>query len=134
MNEHNKRINIESELNRANDALKAAELLAQNDLCNDAVSKLYYVLLYCVRALLLLKGIEARSHEGALRMFGLHFIREGLIEVSYSHIFSKMMKYREEADYNPHYYFTREDYAEYKKEVDEFSEMVSTYLKNAGFR
>ena len=32
--------------------------------------------------------------------------------------FSRLMKYREEADYNPSYMFTREDYIELKKEPD----------------
>jgi len=133
MNDHNKRLNIDSELKRAADAMKATVLLAQNGLYSDAVSKLYYILLYYVRALLMTKGIEARSHEGALRMLGLHFVREGLIQPKLSHTFSKLMKYREEADYNPLYDFTGDDYGEFKGEVDEFIGVVHLHLKDAGY-
>ena len=57
------------------------------------------------RALLLLKELEPRSHEGVLRLFGLHFVKNGPFEAADSHIVSKMMKLREEADYNPSYTF-----------------------------
>jgi len=70
MNEENKRENIREEIDRAMDAIKAAQLLFENGFVRDAISKLYYSLLYSVRALLLAKGLEPKSHEGALRLFG----------------------------------------------------------------
>jgi uncharacterized protein (UPF0332 family) len=67
VNEENKRANIQEEMQSAAEARKAAELLFVNGFVKDAVSKLYYFLLYGVRALLLAKGVEPKSHEGALR-------------------------------------------------------------------
>ncbi len=99
MMEENKRENIREEIERATEVRKAAELLFSNNFIKDAVSKLYYFLLYSVRALLLTKGLEPKSHEGALRLFGLHFVKEGLFMAQDSHVFSKLMKFREEADY-----------------------------------
>ena len=116
MNEENKRENIREEVDRANEAIRAVNLLFENGFVKDAVSKLYYSLLYAVRALLLTKGLEPKSHEGALRLFGLHFVKSGAFEAKDSHIFSKLMKYREEADYNPSYTFTREDFIKFKKQ------------------
>ncbi len=101
MIEDNKRKNIREEMEKAANSIKAATLLFDNGFINDAVSKLYYFTLYNIRALLLTKGIEPRSHEGTLRLFGLHFVKEGPFEPKTSHTFSKLMKYREEADYNP---------------------------------
>jgi len=75
MNEENKKANIREEIERADEAIKAADLLFDNGFLKDAVSKLYYSLLYCIRALLLTKGLEPKSHEGALRLFGLHFVK-----------------------------------------------------------
>lgn len=133
MKERNKRENIKSELERASKAMDAATLLSENDFLNDAISRLYYFLLYNIRALLLTKGLEPKSHEGVLRLFGLHFIREGIFEPKASHIFSKLMKYREEADYNPVYMFTREDVAEFKKEAEALSNKIKIYLKENGY-
>ncbi|MEW6095070.1 MAG: HEPN domain-containing protein [bacterium] len=133
MTQKNRRENIKSELERAAKVMDAATLLSKNDFLNDAISRLYYFLLYNIRALLLTKGLEPKSHEGALRLFGLHFIKEGIFETKTSHIFSKLMKYREEADYNPLYLFTKEDFAEFKKEAEELSDRIKIYLKEKGY-
>ena len=118
MTEDNKKLNIAEELSRAKKSIRAVGLLFEGGLVNDAVSRLYYYVLYHIRAVLLSKGLEPKSHEGALRLFGLHFVKEGQFEAKTSHVFSKLMKYREEADYNPSYAFTKEDYTELRREAD----------------
>ena len=130
MIDKNKMENIREEIERASQTMSAAILLFDNNLINDAVSRLYYFLLYNVRALLLTKGLEPKSHEGALRLFALHFIKEKLFEPKDSHVFSKLMKYREEADYNPSYVFTKDDFTDFKKEAEALSIKIQSYLKN----
>lgn len=133
MKEKNKKENILEELQRAMRAMGAANLLFNNGFLNDALSRLYYFLLYNIRALLLTKGFEPKSHEGALRLFALHFVKERLFVAKDSHIFSKLMKYREEADYNPSYVFTREDFVEFKKEAENLSYKIKNYLKRESY-
>lgn len=93
MIEENIKKDILEELNRAREALMSAELLFERGLLRDSISRLYYFVLYNVRALLLTKGLEPRSHEGALRLLSLHFIKEGILEPKMAHIFSRLMKY-----------------------------------------
>ena len=130
MIDKNKMENIREEIERASQTMSASTLLFDNNLINDAVSRLYYFLLYNIRALLLTKGLEPKSHEGALRLFALHFIKEKLFEPKDSHVFSKLMKYREEADYNPSYVFTKDDFTDFKKEAEALSIKIKSYLKN----
>lgn len=129
MMEENKKENIREEIERASRTMNAATLLFDNNLINDAVSRLYYFLLYHIRALLLSKGLEPKSHEGALRLFALHFIKEKLFDPKDSHVFSKLMKYREEADYNPSYVFSKDDFTDFKKEAEALSIKIKSYLK-----
>ena len=133
MIEENKRENIREEIERATETRRAAELLFSNDFTKDAISKLYYFLLYSVRALLLTKGLEPKSHEGALRLFGLHFVKEGLFMAQDSHVFSKLMKFREEADYNPSYIFTMEDFKDLAMEADNLFLKIRAYLKDKDY-
>ena len=128
MTEENRKENIRAELERAAEALKAADLLFENGYVGDTVSRLYYVVLYHVRAILLSKGLEPRSHEGALRLLGLHFIREDILEKGIAQIFSKLMKFREEADYNPVSMFTKEDYIAYRGEAEHLTTAIREYL------
>ena len=133
MTEENKKENIKNELDRASKAIDAAILLFENDFLNDAVSRLYYFLLYNIRALLLTEGLEPKSHEGSLRLLGLHFVKKGIFETKASHIFAKLMKYREEADYNPSSIFTREDFVEFRKEAEYLSDKIRDYLVKKGY-
>lgn len=133
MTDKNIRLSVAEELVRAVDAQKAVDLLYDNGLITDAVSKLYYYLLYHIRALLLTKSLEPRSHEGALRLFGLHFVKPDIFDSGSSHIFSRLMKYREEADYNPSYTFTKDDFEQFRNETLSLTARIDTYLKDKGF-
>lgn len=133
MTEENKKENIKSELDRASEVLLAADTLFNNGLVKDAISRLYYFLFYNLRALLLMEGFEPKSHEGVLRLFGLHFVKPGVFEPEASHIFTRLMKYREEADYNPFYVFTAEDFVQFRKEAEYLSDKITSYLKGKGY-
>jgi len=125
--------NAREELSRAADFLQAADLLFANNLINDAVSRLYYFVLFTIRALLLSKGLQPKSHEAALRLFAQHFVKEKIFDHQTAHIFSKLMKYREEADYNPSYVFSREDFLVFKKEAAALAERIRDYLNTHVF-
>jgi hypothetical protein len=43
------------------------------------------------------------------------------------------MKFREEADYNPSYMFTKEDFIELEKEADNLFGKIKNYLKEKGY-
>ena len=124
---------MRAELDRATEALAAATLLYENGYISDAISRLYYFVLYNIRALLLSKGLEPRSHDGALRLLGLHFVREGLMDKRAAQVFSKLMKFREEADYNPISMFAKEDFTAFKGEAEILAASVKSYLVRGQF-
>lgn len=132
MNQENKKENISEELARARDCLTEAQILSSHELYTGAVSRLYYYVLHGVRALLLTKGFEPKTHEGALRLLSMHFVKSGIIRRDTSHVFTRLMKYREEADYNPSYVFTKEDYARFKVEADSLFELIIECLRKEG--
>ncbi|MGC8813731.1 HEPN domain-containing protein [Dictyoglomus sp.] len=64
MKDENIRLNVKEEIERAKEAHKSANILFENGLIKDAISRLYYYTLHMVRALLFTKGFEPKSHEG----------------------------------------------------------------------
>lgn len=124
---------VAEELERAQVSLKSARLLTENGLFSDAVSRLYYYALYHVRALLLTVDLEPRSHEAALRLFGLHFVKNGSLAPAASHLFSRLMKYREEADYNPSYVFDRSDVDQLFEDTMHVTEQIRALIVASGF-
>ena len=57
-------------------------------------------------------------------------MKPGILGTEESDMFTRLMKYREEADYNPSYFFTKDDYSKFKKEAVSFHERVLKLLKN----
>lgn len=134
MTEDNKRSNIQEELARAETARGSAELLFENAYLVDAVSRLYYGVFHTIKALLLSKGFEPKTHEGALNLFSLHFVKRGPFGVADAHLLSRLMKYRQEADYNPSYVFTKADYLSFKKDAVNLCTKIEQYLRKKGYR
>lgn len=130
----NRGVAIAEELMRADQALAAADHLASGGFFADAVSRLYYSLLCRVRALLLTVDLDVKSHEGALRQLSQHFVKPGRLAPESSHLFSRLMKYREEADYNPSYVFTEGDVRSLRRECTTFAEVLAGLIRTAGYR
>ncbi len=133
MTKVNKEVAIAHELRKADRALAAFEHLAGGGFFEDAVSRLYYCLLHRVKALLLTEGLEPKSHEGTLRLLSDHFVKSGPLDPEDSHLFVRLMKYREEADYNPTFIFTEKTVAQMREEVADLSERILGLIREAGF-
>lgn len=133
MNRPNKKLNVEVEINRGNESLKAAETLFRNGLWCDSISRSYYAAFHFVQALLITLGIEAKSHQGMQRLFSLHFVKTGIFEPRYARILSKAQKFREESDYDPASVFTKEDAGERIEEVKDIIEKITAHLKKQHF-
>lgn len=78
MNDTNRHENAKLEKAKGDNAWEEATLLFQGGKYDGAVSRAYYAAFHYVCAALLTKGLEARSHQGAQRLFHLHFIRTGI--------------------------------------------------------
>lgn len=94
-------------MSRANETLREINILIENQLWNTAVNRLYYACFYAVNALLLSKEIKAQTHAGVRQMFGLHFIKSGLIDKELGRYYSNIFDKRITGDYD--------DFIDYKK-------------------
>jgi uncharacterized protein len=64
---------IRLELGHADSAHRAARVLRDMGLYNDALNRLYYALYHAVTALLLSAGVEPRRHRALPGLLGTHF-------------------------------------------------------------
>jgi len=95
-------------LTKAQDTIGEIDLLIDNQLWNTAVNRLYYACYYAVIALLINKGINAQTHAGVRQMFGLHFIKTGLMDKELGRYFSDIFDKRLTGDYD--------DFIDYQKD------------------
>ncbi len=133
MNSINRQLNIRIEMEKGQAALRQAKILHDSAEYDGTVSRAYYAAFHYASAVILTKGLEARSHEGLVRMFNLHFIKTGQFPKRYSTILSHAQKAREESDYQGEIPFTQEDAATRLQEVDEFVTYLEQFLRTEGF-
>jgi len=129
----NARVHVAAELDRADQALRAAQELLRIGLSNDAVSRAYYAALHVARALLLTEGIDPQRHAGVSSMLGMHFILPGRLAPSHAKELARLEQFRGEADYNRFFVFTLEGAAEEVAVADRFCEAGRSLLSAAGW-
>ena len=100
MTEDNKRKNAEAEAKRGDQCLAEARYLLDGDFCNAAVSRADYAAFHWALALLLIKGLQPKSHRGVIQLLHLHYAEAGRIDPSVASDLGQLETYRELSDDN----------------------------------
>ncbi len=124
---------IRKEIERGEKALRAAQLLLDNELYEDAISRAYYATLHLAKAALLSRGVRTTSHKGVLSMFGLHLVEKKLLSVDLARILAKEKEEREVGDYDVMIDIDRERSAQRIHQAQQFVATVKSFLSKAGF-
>jgi uncharacterized protein (UPF0332 family) len=118
------------ELNRAEKALLAAQILLERDLLEDCVSRAYYAVLHAAKAALALSEVEADTHNGVRRMFGLHLVKTGKMEKEFAKILTAGQEDREIGDYEIDIEIEEERARQRVNEARKFVQRIEQYLQN----
>lgn len=95
----NRRANALAEVSAARDALRVAEAAILLGIRRDAMSRAYYAVFHAARALLLLEGLEPKTHAGVIRMLGEHLFRAGKLDAASLALITRLQAYRQASDY-----------------------------------
>ena len=87
-------------LQKANNSLKAAELLADQGFYDFATSRAYYTMFYIASAFLLGEGLTFSKHSAVISMFGQHFAKTGRVPVEFHRYLIKAENRRKAGDYD----------------------------------
>ena len=90
---------IQYRIERADETMEEADILAERGHYNAAVNRLYYACFYAAQALLLKHHIAATTHSGVKSMLGLHFISKGIISINHGKTFNTLFEKRHSSDY-----------------------------------
>lgn len=133
MTDENRKENIADEVARMGQSLRAAEALLDLGLHADAISRAYYAAFHAVRALLLARGLEPKSHQGALHLLNTEFVRIGLLPSSHNRLLAGLQRSRELADYDAAIAFSAEDAAGELQAARAFLEDALELLRREGW-
>ena len=86
---------------------------------------------YAARAILTLKDIEPKTHEGVLSMFGLHVIKESDIEEYYGRALRFTKEEREKSDYDVVVEISKEEAEFIVVDAEKFLERIKRAVEEA---
>ena len=133
MTEDNRRAEIAQEILRAGEARRAADALLGLGLHSDAVSRAYYAVFHWLRAVLLSRGVEPKTHAGAIHLFNLELVRNGLFSSSHNRLIGGLQRSRELADYDSAVSFSAADATAELTQARLFRDAALTYLTTQGW-
>ena len=128
MNQQKREELVKYRIAKARTTFNEVALHIENELWNTAVNRLYYACFYAVTALLIDKEIQAQTHSGVRQMFGLHFVKSGIIENSLGKFFTDIYDMRQTGDYDDYIEFTKEDVMDLNVSANELITRAETLL------
>ena len=104
-------------MKRAEESLRAAEIMYEKDMLSFSMNRIYYSMFYAVQAALILKGVSFSKHGQVKAYLNRELVKTGIIPISLGRIYNKAFEYRQKFDYL--------DFAEPDQDL------VESYLKEA---
>lgn len=98
MTEYNKDL-VLYRLNRTNETIQDAIILANAKRWNACVNRLYYACFYAVSALLVIQGLSSSRHSGVRSLFNINYVRTGKVPKELARIYNDLFERRQEGDY-----------------------------------
>ncbi len=133
MTEGNRRKNLADEVARAELALQASSALLDLGLHADSVSRAYYGVFHYLRALLLTRGSEPRTHAGAIHLFNVELVRTGAFPSTYNRLLAGLQRSRELADYDPGVTFSADDARAELEDARDFAAEARAWMVREGW-
>lgn len=86
-------------MERAQETLEDARILASKGRWNACVNRLYYACFYAISALLVREGLASSKHAGVRSLFNRQYVKPGKIPKEMARIYNDLFERRQEGDY-----------------------------------
>ncbi|MGC9345713.1 MAG: HEPN domain-containing protein [Candidatus Bathyarchaeales archaeon] len=127
--EEDVKIRIREELDVAKRRLKAAKLLFEKGMIDDAVNRAYYSFFHAAKAMLNVLGLDAKTHSGLISEFGLRIIKTNLLDKKFGQYFRRAYEMRESSDYEIGVIFGEDEVQTLIKNAEEFLKKAQEFTE-----
>ena len=104
---------VEFRIEKAQRAFEQASGVVQMQYWETVANRLYYAAYNAVSALLIAYGHTAQTHSGVTHLFGLHFVKTGLVPSEFGRLYHQLFSMRLTGDYDDTYGITADDVLPY---------------------
>jgi len=101
MTDENRLDNIRDAVAAAENEMEIAEYLLQRPFHGGVVGHAYYAAFHFARALLLMDGLQGKTHGGVIHLLSHNFVRSGRLAADHVRRLAQLQKDRELATYEP---------------------------------
>lgn len=120
---------IEYRILKSKEIFEDAKLLANNQRWNSCMNRLYYSSYYLVSALLFKNDFKSETHNGTKTQFNFHYIKTGLIDISFGKLYSNLFEWRQESDYADFIDFDVETVLPLISQVEELNNLIEEIIR-----
>ena len=132
MTDENKKFNIGLEVAEAEDRLANADVILGRGSAKTAATLACYGVFHYARALLLMEGLESRTHSGVVHLVNLHFVRTTKLSPELGKILGDLQRDRERAEYDAASVFTVDMADEAVQHAHTFASAACDLLRKGG--
>lgn len=119
---------IDQLLDSASDRFTAAEVLANQDFYEDAITRLYSGLLFCVRALLLTAAKSPEDPDEIIAAFNSDFVKKGILDKEWGTLIKDAKKMAKKADFSPNFTISEDKIKALLERAELFMEQVEDII------
>ena len=98
-----------------------------------AANRMYYACYYMTSALLLKIGQSAHTHGGTIGLFGLHFVKTGIVSSDLGKFYSQLFELRQTGDYDDWKVVTESDVRPLVPVAEEYLDTLENLIRKDGY-
>ena len=121
---------VSHRMDKSKEAIKAAEILLENEMLTFSMNRVYYSMFYAVQALLAVDGVSFSKHGQVKGYFNRELIKTMILPKELGQTFNKAFEYRQKFDYVDFAAPDREMVLDYIKKSKGFYDEIEKYLKS----
>ena len=120
---------VEFRIEKSLRALEQAKGVVTLKYWETIANRLYYAVYNAVSALLIANGDTAQTHNGVIHLFGLKFIKTGILPTEAGRLYHKLFTMRQTGDYDDTYGLAEEDVLPYVEPAEKFIKQVIEHTR-----
>ena len=119
-----------NKVRRSKETWTEAKGIIENKYWYAAANRMYYACYYMVSALLLKNGQSAHTHGGIIGLFGLHFVKTGIVSAEIGKFYSELYELRQTGDYDDWKTLSESDILPLIPKVEQFLGTIERLIKD----
>ncbi len=120
---------VKMELEKSDRFFEQAEIVAEKQLWDLVANRIYYSVYHAVLGLFIHDSVEARTHKGAVVVFGKRYVSTGIFDKNWGKLYSKLQDLREKSDYNLVFVSSEEEMRPLLEETKKMISEIKKYIK-----